>query len=56
MRYPTRRLISKVMFVEQLLLNGVGKIDRKSLQAQARELREAERTASANPAVREGGK
>jgi long-chain acyl-CoA synthetase len=49
-QYPRR-----VMFVEALLLNGVGKIDRKALQAQAREIREAERLVPSSAAARQEG-
>jgi acyl-CoA synthetase (AMP-forming)/AMP-acid ligase II len=49
-QYPRR-----VIFVEQLLLNGVGKIDRKSITAQALEFSLAERNASSGAEVRAEG-
>ena len=49
-QYPRR-----VIFVEQLLLNGVGKIDRKSIKALALEFSLAERNASAGAEVRAEG-
>ncbi|WP_321897564.1 class I adenylate-forming enzyme family protein [Paraburkholderia heleia] len=49
-QYPRR-----VIFVEQLLLNGVGKIDRKTITAQALEFNRTERNAQSGAEVRAEG-
>ncbi|NPT36463.1 class I adenylate-forming enzyme family protein [Paraburkholderia xenovorans] len=53
---PPYQYPRKVIFVDQLLLNGVGKIDRKALQAQAHEICRTERAVAADVADRPEGK
>jgi long-chain acyl-CoA synthetase len=50
---PPYQYPRKVIFVEQLLLNGVGKIDRKALKAQAHEISEQNREAAVAAARQE---
>jgi acyl-CoA synthetase (AMP-forming)/AMP-acid ligase II len=53
---PPYQYPRKVIFVDELLLSGVGKIDRKGLQARAHEVSQAERALAAGSAAQQEAK
>ena len=53
---PPYQYPRKVIFVDELLLNGVGKIDRKALQARAHDISQRDRADLTESSVRQEGK